>query len=101
LTFSVNLSILDYVSKESHNTVHLAVADSKPQPKPNPIVSPWLKKHEYAKYRRCSVRHITDLMNERKIPFHKDGRELLFNIHKCDRAMEKFEVKSVEQYSQN
>ena len=37
----------------------------------------------------------TNWMRRRVIPYEKVGRIVLFNIKKCDAALERFEVKSV------
>jgi hypothetical protein len=40
-----------------------------------------------------SSRCLDNWMKQRKIPFLKIGRVLLFNVEKCDAALERFEIK--------
>jgi hypothetical protein len=60
--------------------------------------SPWVDKEGIAaRYDYC-IRHVTNLMRRRKIPYCKDGKVVRFNINDCDRALRKFEVGSVGDY---
>ena len=62
----------------------------------NKIASPWFTKQELADYWKCSVRHITDLKRERKIPYCKALRR--YNVNACEKAMERFTIKALGDY---
>lgn len=64
--------------------------------KDNKITSPWVTKKQLADYFQCSSRQIYDLKKERKIPYNKALRR--YNVHDCDRALKKWELKSVADY---
>jgi excisionase family DNA binding protein len=59
--------------------------------------SPWTDKDGIAEYYGWSVRHVTNLMKRRKIPYIKTGRCVRFHVPECDKAMEAFKIRSVGQ----
>jgi len=54
----------------------------------------WTNKDGIAKHLRCSVRHVSDMMKRRMIPYVKRGRFVRFDIKKCDTALKKYEIQS-------
>jgi hypothetical protein len=57
--------------------------------------SPWRDKEGIAARYGRSTRCITNWQRKRVIPYVKQGRNLLFDVRKCDKALEKYEIKSV------
>jgi len=57
--------------------------------------SPWRDKVGIAEYYGRSIRCISNWKRKRVIPFVKQGRNVLFHVQKCDKALEAFEIKSV------
>lgn len=59
------------------------------------LSSPWRDRAGIAAYFGRSVRQITDWQREKVIPYVKQGRNIMFHIHKCEAALERYEVKSI------
>jgi len=57
--------------------------------------SPWRDREGIAARYGKSIRQITDWQKEKVIPFVREGRNVIFHIHKCDKALERFEIKSI------
>jgi hypothetical protein len=55
---------------------------------------PLVRRQAIQKRYDISPRCLDNWMKERKIPFLKIGRVLLFDALKCDKALERFEIKS-------
>ena len=55
----------------------------------------WLTKAELAEHFKCDVRTITSYMQQRILPYVKNGHFVRFDLAECDRALEQFRVKSL------
>jgi hypothetical protein len=60
-----------------------------------PGAAHWLNKAEIADHYKCSERHINKLMERRVLPFLKMGKFVRFDLAACDRAMRRYETRSV------
>jgi excisionase family DNA binding protein len=60
--------------------------------------SDWRDKKGIAAYLKCSIRHITNLMLRRKIPYSKLGRIVRFKISEVEAALKATQVKCVGSY---
>jgi len=59
------------------------------------VETPWRDKAGIAAHFGRSIRCITNWQRKRVIPYVKQGRNVLFHVHKCEQALEKYEIKSV------
>jgi hypothetical protein len=57
--------------------------------------TPWRDKKGIAAHFGTCPRTVTNWMRARRIPYSKIGRVVRFNVHKCEKAIEAMEVKSV------
>ncbi len=70
------------------------MSEAPKQTKKDPS-SPWRDRAGIAAYYGKSIRQITDWQKEKVIPFVRQGRNVMFHIHKCDTALERYEVRSI------
>jgi hypothetical protein len=59
------------------------------------ITSPWRDKKGIAAHFRVCPRLVTDWQKRKRIPYVKIGRVVRFHVPRCERAIEKMEIKSV------
>ena len=54
----------------------------------------WTDKDGIAKHLLCSVRHVSEMMKRRMIPYVKRKRFVRFDIKKVDTALKNYEIQS-------
>ena len=61
----------------------------------NTVLSDWTDKEGIAAHLGLSVRHITNLMNSRQIPYYRLGRCVRFRISEVEFALKGYQIKHV------
>jgi excisionase family DNA binding protein len=54
----------------------------------------WLSKKQLADHLGISVRNLSNWMNQHRVPFHRCGGRILFNLEKVEQALNSTEVKA-------
>ena len=57
--------------------------------------NPWTDKEGVAAHFGCSVRHISNQMKQRRLPFYRFGRCVRFKIPECEEALRAYRVDNV------
>jgi len=62
------------------------------------MVDGYIRKKDAARYLGISVRALSNLMHQRKVPFTKLGKRMVrFKLSDLDRAMDRFRTKAVSE----
>jgi len=64
------------------------------EPLPEEPNSPWRNKRQMAEHFGCDIRTITNFMRRRILPFVKIGRFVRFDVHECDKAIDRYKRKA-------
>jgi excisionase family DNA binding protein len=76
----INLAITEDFIAAVSEVVYARLSERLPQS----TASPWMNARQAADYLGCGVGRIHDLTHVGQIPFHKDGRRLMFHRDELD-----------------